>query len=394
MSVAEFESVADAFARRAETPQPSMPDVERVTVLGGGAEARLLACLCLAAGAEVTQFSAYGHEIAAIRTAGGTTLRGAGPIGTFAVDQADGPAIRLTAELDSAVRDAQLIFVTGPVLKQRTYAMVLAEHLTDGQVLVLVPGRSLGALEVAWYLRIGGCQAEVVLVEVQILPYWTRADGSTLHLTRPPAAAAGVLPSHRADALHAVQRFLPNITPMPSVVTSGFWDGSGLVEAPALLLGQAATDESEPLPDGATPLPERNTFRSLIGDRQRSTIAAMAEERQRVADCWGVRDLPTAAAWMDTYAGAPAGDDARPAPDAADAQRLVRDAIIGSLSPLMSAAAVAAVDVPVTRAVATIAETVLGGNLANAGRRLETIGIGAAHLSDARRAMDAVARAT
>ena len=44
----------------------------------------------------------------------------------------------------AAVLGAEVIFLTGPIHKQRTYAMVLADHLSDGQVLVLAPGRSLG----------------------------------------------------------------------------------------------------------------------------------------------------------------------------------------------------------------------------------------------------------
>ena len=239
MSTAEFEAFAEAMAARPARPgPPAAPAFDRVTVLGGGPEGRLLASLCLAEGAEVTLFSAYGAELAAIRSAGGATLRGAGPVGTFPAGRGDGgPSIRLSAALDEALDGADLVFVTGPVLKQRTYAMVLAEHVADGQVLALAPGRSLGALEAAWYLRVGGCEADVVLAEVQALPFWIREDGATLHLTRARPAPAGVLPSGREDVLRGLARFLPGLVPARSVAESGFADGSGLVEVPALLLG-------------------------------------------------------------------------------------------------------------------------------------------------------------
>ena len=256
MSTAEFEAFTEAMARRPAPPAPAVPAFDRVTVLGGGPEGRLLASLCLAEGSEVTLFSAYGAELAAIRSAGGTTLRGAGPVGTFPAGREDGPSIRLSAELDVALRGADLVFVTGPVLKQRTYAMVLAEHLADGQVLALVPGRSLGALEAAWYLRVGGCEADVVLAEVQALPYWIREDGATLHLTRARAAPAAALPSDREDVVRGLARFLPGLVPVRSVAESGFADGSGLVEVPALLLGGPAAPAGGPeLPPGAEPPP-------------------------------------------------------------------------------------------------------------------------------------------
>ena len=84
-----------------------------------------------------------------------------------------------------------MIFLTGPIHKQRTYSMVLADHLSDGQALVLAPGRSMGALEAAWLLRVGGCEADVTLVEVQAAPYWFTTEGATLHLSEAgPAVAA------------------------------------------------------------------------------------------------------------------------------------------------------------------------------------------------------------
>jgi hypothetical protein len=70
---------------------------------------------------------------------------------------------------------------------------------------------------------------------------------------------------------------------------------------------------------------------------------------------------------------------------------LLRDGVIGSLAPLISAADLAGVDVPMTRSMVTLASTVLGADVAAAGRRLETIGITANDLDDARKALDALA---
>ena len=393
MSGAEFEAFANALEEGA-APRPSpTPTLDRVAVLGGGPEARLLACLCLGGGAEVTLFSAYGREMEPLRRAGGITLRGAGPVGTFSVNRAEGPSIRLSGELDSAIQGAELIFLTGPVLKQRTYAMVLAEHLSDGQILAMAPGRSLGALEAAWLLRAGGCVADFALVETQGPPYWIREEGSALHLTRAAPVPAAALPSDRLDAVQGVSRYLPNLRPVPTVVHGGFADGSGLVEIPALLLGgPLGPPGGLELPPGAEPLAERSNFRALIGLRHEAVIDAMAAERRRVAARWGVRNLPGTGEWIEMCAGSEAGEGLRPAPAADEAARLARCAVIGSLIPLLSAADAAGLDAPVTRSVATLAQAALGGGLVNAGRRLDAIGIDTGNLDDARRAMDAVAR--
>jgi len=386
---AEFADTASKASVSKPTSGP--PSYSRVAVLGGGSDARLIAALCLSEGVEVTLFSAYGAELEAMRASSGITLRGAGPVGTYHVDRATGPSVKLTAELDAAVANAEVIFLTGPVHKQRTYAMVLADHLSDGQVLVLAPGRSLGALETAWFLRIGGATADITIVEAQGLPYWFTAEGAVLNLSTASTPVAATLPSGRNDILEALQPLLPN-TPAQSVVASGFADGSALVEFPALLMsGPALGSGAASIPMGGTVLPENQSFASLIGPEQQNIIAQLASERRAVAQAFGVRDLPSNAEWITAHAGAERGDSARAIPDQNAAKALLRDGVIGSLVPLISAAQRTGTPVPVTQAMITLASGVLGADVAAAGRRLDTIGIIATEAAEARRQMDAIA---
>jgi opine dehydrogenase len=388
-----FEAFAEVVTRSGQTAQPiAAPKIERVAVLGGGVDARLIAALCLAEGADVTLFSAYGAELADLRTSSGISLRGAGPVGTYQVDRSDTPSVQTTAELDRAVSGAEAIFLTGPVHKQRTYAMVLADHLCDGQVLVLAPGRSLGALETAWFLRIGGCTADVTIVETQGLPFWVDAQGAVLKLSPCGPVAAATLPSGRGAVLQSLARFLPNLVAHDSVLASGFADGSALVEFPALLMsGPALGSGAVPVPMGAMPLAENQNFAALIGVEQRNLIDQLAQERRAVAKSFGVRNLPDTDAWIGAHAGVVKGDGVRAVPDQAEARRLLRDGIIGSLVPLISAAQVTGTAVPVTQAMITLASAVLGADVAAAGRRLDTIGIHATDIDTARQAMDAIA---
>lgn len=387
---AGFEDFTRAAQSLRAADPPRAEPFTRFAVLGGGADARLLAALALAEGGEVTLFSAYGAELSALRQGSGIGLRGAGPVGTYNVDR-DGPAVRLTAELDAAVSGAQAIFLTGPVHKQRTYAMVLAEHLSDGQVLVLAPGRSLGAVETAWMLRIGGCTADVTLVEAQGLPYWIAAEGAVLHLSEAGPVPAATLPRGRTHVLEALAPVLPDLAHAESVLASGFADLSAAVELPALMMGGAGLAAAGPeIPMGGKPLPENATFAALIGPDQRSVIAAMAEERRAVAAAFGVRDLPETDAWIATFAGATRGAGARPVPDRDAARGLMRDGVVASLAPLVSAAGLAGVAAPMTQSVIRLAEGLLGADLAAAGRRLDTIGITAATVDSARRAFDAL----
>lgn len=389
-----FEDFAEAATGAARVrAHPSAALYRRFAVLGGGADARLLAALCLAEGAEVTLFSAYGAELDALRSASGIGLLGAGPVGRYHVDR-DGPAVRLTAELDAAVAEAEVIFLTGPLHKQRTYAMVLADHLADGQVLVIAPARSFGAAEAGWFLRLGGCRADVTLAEYQALPYWLSAEGAQLTLTAAQPLAAAVLPRGREDVLDRLTPVMGAPAARARALACGFADLSAAVEIPALILGGAGLAPGGPsVPMGGVPLVENATFASLIGDDQARVIAGLAEERRAVARRFGVRDLPDTEAWIAGFRGADRGAGSRPVPGRAEALQMLRDGVMGSLVPLVSAAGIAGVAVPKTAALITLAETLLGADVAAAGRRLEGIGIAAADAEGARRIFETLMEA-
>ena len=142
---------------------------------------------------------------------------------------------------------------------------------------------------------------------------------------------------------------------------------------------------------GGVPLPENESFRALIGEKHLTVIADLAAERADVARQFGVRDLPDVDSWLDIHAGAQKGDGSRPIPSRDEAITLLRDATIGSLVPLSSAADVAGRTVPVTNAMITLASTILGADIASAGRKLEKIGIGADDIDDVRRIIDNLA---
>lgn len=392
MSVAGFEEFANTVSSGPAAARGAPPPaVTRVAVLGGSDDACMYAALALSEGREVTLFSAYGRELEALRAAGSITLRGEGPIGSFHVDQPKGPTIRTTAALDEGVEGADAILLTGPLHKQRTYAMVLADHLRDGQILVLPEARSLGAVEVAWLLQSGGCSADVTIAEFGGAPFWWRRDGTTLHLSACAGLPAAVLPQANSDAVASLAPLFSNVKPAQSCVHSGFADASAAVELPALLMGGPAAPDGAPLvQEGGVPLDENRTFCALIGDGHRAMIERLWAERVAVAADFGVRDLADAQTVIDRVAGTLRGAGSRPVPDRDQAHELMRAGVIGSLIPLLSAAELTRRDLPATRAMIEMVMTVLRRDLRGAGRRLDTIGVTAANVSAARRQFDEI----
>ena len=392
----EFEQFTRAVQQQgaASLNQSDPPAIRNVAVLGGGVEGRLLAALSMAQQFSVTLFTAYGEEMNLLRSAGGITLRGEGPVGTYQIDQSGAPSIRTTAELDSAVATADLIFLTGPVHKQRTYAMVLADHLKNGQILVLQPARSFAALETRWLLHVGGCQADIVIVEVQNMPFWVKASDGPLVLNACNSAIASTLPGGLESVVSQLKGVIPAIESAPSALHSAFADASGAVECTALMLGGAPVFQvPNSLPEGAVVLEDHQTIFSLIDNvRCRSALADLLQERRDVARCFGVRNLPADEEWIQMSAGAPSGNSGRSIPSLDIAADIVRCAVIGSLVPLQSAGQIAGVATPVTDAMISLGSSVLGSDLTTAGRRLESMGIPARSVDDARRRMELLVR--
>ena len=392
----EFERFTQAVQQQGATRQTrdASPAFSSATVLGGGVDGRMLAGMLLANGLSVTLFSAYGAEMDLLRSTGGITLRGDGPAGTYQIDQTDSPSIATTAELDVAVASADLIFLTGPVHKQRIYAMVLADHLVDGQTVVAAPARTFAAVEIDWLLHTGGCRADCTIVELQNLSYWPRLTGNILHLSACGNTIAAALPGQHSDRTGAMQAIFHNLTVAPSVIHSGFADAGGAIECVALLLGGSLVHRSsEKLPDGAQPLEERRTLRSLIdNDRSRALLLALLDERRAVGRQFGVRNLPGASDWIEDFAGGIAGSGSRMIPPDELAVDIVHCAVTGSLVPLQSAGRLSGMATPVTDSVVSLASASLGRNLATAGRKLDAMGISAGSTGEARRQLEAIVR--
>ncbi len=395
MSSNEFRAFADRLETARAEPGPVPATFERVAVLGSSPEAQLVACLCLAEGCDVALFSPYRRELDELTAAGSVTLRGDGPIGTFQFNRTPGPSIRLVGELDTAVDGADLIILTGPVLRQRAVAYPLGPLLVSGQTLVVMPGRTFGALEVSWMTRAGGRRVDLTVLEVQGFPFWIQASGSTLHLTRSGPVSVAPLPSGRLDAMHGLMRLVPGLSPAESVLMSSFSDSTSVVEIPALLIGgPAAPPGGVDIPPGGIPLPERQTFRALLGERHLALAAALAEERSRVASSWGVHDVPGLDEHLEIQAGRESGTGSRPVPGGPAADVLLRCAVVGSAIPLQSAASLAGLETPATAAVIDLAKAALGPEVGTVGRYLHSVGVTSGQMETARRALESTVRGT
>lgn len=79
-----------------------------------------------------------------------------------------------TATVEKAIRDVDILMVVVPATGHRFMAEACAPHLKDGQIIILNPGRTFGAIEFAHVIKSKGCTANVIIAEAQTLIYASR----------------------------------------------------------------------------------------------------------------------------------------------------------------------------------------------------------------------------
>lgn len=86
---------------------------------------------------------------------------------------------KATANIEEAIRDVDIIMVTMPAIGHYLMAKEMAPHLKDGQIIVLNPGRTGGALNVYETLLRERKRNNVIVAEAQTFIYAARATSLT-----------------------------------------------------------------------------------------------------------------------------------------------------------------------------------------------------------------------
>lgn len=328
------------------------PPLRRVAVLGAGPVGQALACGCLAAECEVTLYTAFEPERSALAAPGALTIRGEHLVGTYRVGDSSTsqPAVGLRTGIDDHVTEADAIVIATPAIAHGTCAGLLARRLHADQLVVLVPGRPFGAVEVARSLRRFAAPALPTIVELATSPYRVQSSepGALTIAAIDAEVPTAALPNRSTDA--AVQRLgaiLPMLTPARGVLETSFSDSSAITDVPPALLREPA-----------------------------AVVRQVDDERRRVAFAYGVRDLPAAPT-----------DDEAPSPLGLD-DSAFHDALCCSLVPLVSAGALAGVPTPTAAALVDLASVLKGLDYARHGRSLASLGLDRFSPDEVRRALD------
>ena len=257
----------------------------RYTVIGAGHGGKTMAAHLAVMGFPVTLYNRTPENVAVIKTRGGIKLESyeEGPRGF-------GRLALVTSDMGEALEGTEVIMVVVPATAHSDIARIAAPHLRDGQIVVLNPGRTGGALEFVYVLRECDCQADVTVAEAETLVYASRSEGpAQARIFRiKEAVPLAALPATRTPrVLEALASAYPRFIDGTSVLHTSL-NNMGAIFHPALTLLNAGRIEStggefQFYIDGATPSVAR-VLEAL--DRERVTVAASLGIRARTGIEW------------------------------------------------------------------------------------------------------------
>ena len=258
---------------------------ENYTVIGAGHGGKAMAAHLALMGFKVTLYNRTFDHVQALKKRGGIELES-----NDAGVRGFGKLELVTSDMAEALQNAQMIMAVLPSSAHMDIAKAVAPHLRDGQIIVLHPGRTCGAIEFAKVLHDQGCTADVTISEAETFIYASRSDGpAQARIFRiKDAVPLAALPATRTqqvlDAIHpAYPQFIDGI----NVLHTGL-NNMGAIFHPALTLLNAGWIEAthgdyQFYIDGVTP----SVARVLeVLDRERVTVASSLGLRARTAMEW------------------------------------------------------------------------------------------------------------
>jgi opine dehydrogenase len=262
--------------------------VTAIAILGAGNGGQAAAAHLSLEGHSIRLFERFPEIVEPFIDSRRITIRGA-ISGTATVDV-------ITNDLGEAVHDADVILVTVPGFALSWMASELARHLHDGQIVVLHPGGTGGALEVHRTWTESRLAADVVLAETETLVYACRltAPGAPDVKAIKREVGLAALPAHDLDPAYAAfSALFPQARPRANVLETGLANMNAVIHPAVSMLNAGPIDRHlsgfDFYGEGVTPAVGR-VLKTIDG------------ERMAVAEAFGVAH-DSLERWVETHYG-------------------------------------------------------------------------------------------
>lgn len=283
----------------------------------------------------------------------------------------------ITTDIAEAIEGAEIVMVTTVANAHRAVATSLAPLLVDGQIVVLNPGRTCGALVFKQALKEAGCKARVYLGEAQTLIYACRVieNGHVNVIGIKDEVLLSGLPAKDTDfILKKLTPIFPSFKKAANVLRTSL-ENIGAMFHPCVLLFNAATIERN----------DTFWFYRDITEQVAGFIERFDAERLAVGKAYGIELLSVKDwikfAYKDTIGDTlcermrnnPAYHDIK-SPSTIFTRQLTEDIPTGVL-PIMELGQAAGVMTPLLQSMVYTCEALLGFDFHSNGRTLKNLGM-------------------
>ena len=213
----------------------------KYTVIGAGHGGKAMAGHLALMGFPTTLFNRTPERIAAIKELGGIELD--------SQDHSLKGFCRLdcvTSSMAEALEKAEMIMVVVPSSAHADIARMCAPYLKSGQVVILHPGRTCGAIEFAKVIRDEKCAAEVTIAEAETFIYASRSDGpaeARIFRVKEAVPLAALPASQTRTVLDKLHEAYPQFIDGINVLQTGM-NNMGAIFHPALTILNTGRIES------------------------------------------------------------------------------------------------------------------------------------------------------
>ncbi len=284
----------------------------------------------------------------------------------------------ITTDVGEALAKTDIVMIVIPATGHRDMARLLAPHFTDGQIIILNPGRTGGVLEFVQTLRQIKVFTQLFIAEAQSLIYAARVvDPGQVHIFEiKNSVPIATLPAyHIPDILAVVRKVFPQFIPGDDVLKTSL-NNIGSVFHPALAILNSAWIEDA---HGEFEFYHQGASRAVA-----RILEELDAERVAVAAALGVQAM-TAKEWLYSAYGA-TGDDLYAALQANRAysgikapnrldHRYITEDVPMSLVPLAALGDQLKIPVPTINAFIHIASVLHNRDYRAEGRTIDRLGL-------------------
>lgn len=302
----------------------------------------------------------------------------------------ESPKIRLTGEvegegklklvtnsIEEAIEDANIIMVTVPAMGHYHLAKAMAPHLKDGQIIVLNPGRTGGALEVYATIRQCGSNKDITVAEAQTFIYACRKTSETsahIFKTKKEVTLAAIPSIKTNHVIEMVNEAYPQFIAARDVIETSINNYGAIFHPGPTLLNSGHIERGAPFDyytEGITP---------SIGN----FLEKMDAERMKIGLLLNV-DTLSAKDWLEETYGAKGKNlyeavQNNPAYKGLQAPkglniRYIYEDVPYSLIPMSSIAKEFNIETPAIDSIIRIAGLITGVDFFQEGRTVERLGL-------------------